>query len=82
MTQPNSNNVPSSQQWFSLGLACQLMQITPGQLEVLLEDLDVGFDAIWDNVPMLRGDTLLAVSRRCGEVRDEITAAANSSKDN
>lgn len=60
---------------YSLGAACQLCQCTPGQLRVLMEDCGVRFSSVVDDVPYLRGDDMLTVAKRCGEVRDEIGGA-------
>lgn len=77
---PAQDLIDSAPQWYSLGACCQLLQVVPGQLYVLMRDVGVTFGQIVDDVPYLRGNDLLTVARRCGELRDEITAGYSTAE--
>jgi hypothetical protein len=73
---------PREEQFFSVGAACQLMQINPGQLQVLMGDCGVRFVRMMDAVPYLDAVGLEACAQRCGELRQEIEQVAEAAGSN
>jgi hypothetical protein len=69
---------PREEQFFSVGAACQLMQINPGQLQVLMGDCGVRFVRMMDAVPYLDADGLESCAERCRQLREEIEQVAES----
>ncbi|MCC6491915.1 MAG: hypothetical protein IT424_02720 [Pirellulales bacterium] len=73
---------PLEQTYYSLGFACQLMQIAPGQLQVIMQEAGVAFDHCVDGVAYLRGDQIVTLAPVLKGVRDEINAALDSAASN
>ena len=69
-------------QFFSVGYCCQLMQITPGQLRVLMEATATRFAECRDGVAYVDGAALVNLMCECKKCRDEIEAAANAVSSN
>jgi hypothetical protein len=65
---------------YSIGAACQLCQVTPPQLFLVMKEMGVKFQQVVDDVGYINGADLLVVARKCGEIRDEIAAAAGKTE--
>lgn len=67
---------PVDRQFFGPGYSCQLLQVTPGQLKVLMEAAGVEFVATLDAVPLIDGVGMQALVNKANELRAEIADAA------
>jgi hypothetical protein len=77
------NLMPGDDQCFaSVGYVCGFLQITPGQLGVLMDAAGVRFAKAVDGVPYLDGAGFEAVTAKGREVVDEIKSAATSHQRN
>jgi hypothetical protein len=75
----NVNDLPSKdRQLFSLGYTCQLLQVVPGQLRVLMES--TGVKPFWtvDDVAYFDGDGVQELVNAVNAIRKEITDAAET----
>lgn len=70
------------QQFVSMGYICQLLQILPGQLKVLMQDCEIKFSQVLDGVGYLSIADAESVAEKCCEVRKEISDVAESYKTN
>lgn len=66
---------PIDKQFFGPGYACQLLQVTPGQLKVLLEETGIRFAVMLDNVPLIDGVGMQKLVDKANELRAEIDTA-------
>lgn len=71
-----------SRRFYSLGYCCALLEVSPGQLRVLMEDTELVFDHVIDGVPYLDGDQFDVVIEKCKAVRAEIQSASRSHASN
>lgn len=67
-------------QLFSVGYCCQLLQITPGQLVVLMEDTTVLPAWIIDSVAYFDGDGVQVLVNKANQLRKEIQAAIDKTQ--
>lgn len=68
---------PVDKQFFGPGYSCQLLQVTPGQLRVLMEAAGVAFVASIDGTPLIDGAGMQALVDKANELRAEIADAAS-----
>lgn len=73
---------PAERQFFGPGSVCGLLQITPGQLRVLMEDTGTTFAACLDGVPMLDANGLQRVVDKAAEIRAEIAGKIQATPNN
>lgn len=66
---------PADKQFFGPGYSCQLLQVTPGQLRLLMEETGVRFVAMHDNVPLIDGVGMQKLVNKANEIRAEIDNA-------
>lgn len=71
---------PIERTFFSVGGVCQLLQITPGQLRVLMDDLSLKFDRCVDAVPFVDGVQLELLVARRNEIVTNINKAVEGAK--
>jgi hypothetical protein len=69
-------------QLVSTGFVCQLLQILPKQMYVLMEDCEIQFQQIVDGVGFLLLADAERVAEKCGDVRKEIHDKLSAAKDN
>lgn len=60
---------------YSLGKSCELLQVVPAQLHLLMQKTGVSFVLVVDDTGFLSADDLLACAKLAGEIRDEIADA-------
>jgi hypothetical protein len=60
------------QQFCSLGFICQLLQIVPTQLQVLMEDSGLRFAMVLDGIGYLTVADAERLAEKCRDVRQEI----------
>jgi hypothetical protein len=73
---------PRDKQFVSMWHVCQLLQILPGQLRVLMDDCRVKFAQVVDGVGYLLVADAEAIARKCGDVRKEIHDVLESAENN
>lgn len=70
----------ATEQFYSLGYVCQYLQVTPGQVCVLLEATETKFVRVIDDVPYLDGSGFAEVVHKAREVIQEIEEFAASAE--
>jgi hypothetical protein len=69
---------PLEEQFFSLGFSCQIFNITPNQLDVLMREADVKFSRTIDGVMYVDGRSMEKLTEVFNRLMDEITDAART----
>ena len=69
-------------QFLSMGFLMQLVQITPGQLRVLMEETGVQFSEVRDGIGYVTHNDAIKVLEKCRDVRQEIHDVATSHERN
>ena len=77
-----STYVPAdpSHHFHSMGRACQMLGIAPGQLRALMDGCDVGFQMVIDDVGFLNGFSMQKLAKKCHDLRAEIAADAKKTQ--
>ena len=70
------------EQYLSMGFVCQVLQCVPGQLKVLMEDIDVKFAMILDGIGYVCVEDAERIAERCRDIRKEIDSVATSHERN
>lgn len=65
----------NDKQLFSFGYTCQLLQVVPGQLGVLIEDTGVLPSWTIDGTAYFDGDGVQVLVNKCNQIRKEIADA-------
>lgn len=68
---------PTDRQLYSVGYTCQLLQVVPGQLRVLMEDTGVLPFWMIDSVAFFDGDGVQVLVNKANQLRKEIAEAAD-----
>lgn len=72
-----ATDLPSpDRQLFSVGYCCQLLQVLPGQLKVLMDDTGVSPFWMLDGVAFFDGDGVQVLVNKANQLRKEIAEAA------
>jgi len=66
---------PLDKQYFGPAYSCQLLQCTPGQLRVLMQETGVQVAMMLDNSPLIDGVGMQALVNKANEIRAEIEEA-------
>jgi len=71
-----------NKQFLSMGFVMQLEHITPAQLRVLMEETNIKFSEVRDGIGYLKHDDAIAVMKKCGDVRREISDKLQATPNN
>jgi hypothetical protein len=71
---------PAERRYFSIGACCQTMDITPGQLKVVMDEVGLRFDRCIDAVPYVDGRQYEAIFAKCIELRESISTKMEAAK--
>jgi hypothetical protein len=63
------DDIPADKQFFSIGHACQLAQVTPTALRAVMKALGIRFAYSQNDIGYLDGNAVLAVCRRVRAIR-------------
>lgn len=66
---------PLPNQIYSIGYCCQLLQVVPGQLALLMEETGVLPSHTIDNVAYFDGDGVQVLVNKVNQIRKEISEA-------
>jgi hypothetical protein len=69
-------------QFCSMGFVCQLLQILPGQLRVLMEDCEIKFSQVVDGIGFLSVADTETVAKKCRDIRKEICETIEATPNN